>query len=99
MTLKDFLGNTISTSLIRIWVASTKANERRFGARVKSGLKRANGERQLKLTCKRKREVLWEIDLTGTVTSIAEGLMEIDDKRERPSGDWYAEHAPKTDTP
>lgn len=99
MTLKDFLGNTISINLIRIWVASTKANERRFGARVKGGLKRVNGERQLKLTCKRKHEVLWQINLTGTVTTIAEELMKIDDKGERPSGDWYAEHAPKTDTP
>lgn len=99
MSFADKINNLIGYSLVKIWTADVKTKERLLGAKVKGGLGKVDGQRTLKLTCKQKGEVLWQIDLTGTWLELAEGLTKIDDKGERPAISWYKANAPKVDTP
>lgn len=94
MTLSSRLENLLSWSLLRIWLADAKMKEKALGAKVKIKITGSGDQRTIKVTCTAKREVLWQIESSGSYKDLAEAVLAIDDKNERPSTEWY-----KTNTP
>jgi hypothetical protein len=94
MTFNSKVENLLSWSLLKIWVANTKVKEKALGAKVKTKLTGSGDDRTLSIVCKTKREILWQIEAKGSYRQLAEAVLEVDDKNERPSEEWY-----KTNTP
>lgn len=94
MTLDSKLKNLVSWSLLKMWLATTKAQEKALGAKVKSKITGSGDQRKLVVICKAKREVLWQVEASGSYLDLAGAVTEVEDKGERPSAEWYKAHTP-----
>jgi hypothetical protein len=94
MTLSSRLENLLSWSLLRIWLADAKMKEKALGAKVKIKITGSGDQCTIKVTCTAKREALWQIESSGSYKDLAEAVLAIDDKNERPSTEWYKANTP-----
>jgi hypothetical protein len=94
MSFQDKINNLLSWSLLKIWLADVKVKERALGAKVKGKITGSGDQRTLKVTCVAKREILWQIEESGSSRDLAEAVLAIDDKHERPSTEWYKANTP-----
>jgi hypothetical protein len=94
MTFSSKIENLLSWSLLKVWVADAKVKERALGARVKTKLSGSGDKRVLSIVCTAKREVVWQIEAKGSYRELAETVLVVDDKRERPSTEWYKANTP-----